>query len=179
MIALTFNDGSHGMRCELAPGCTPLPCKNRGGNTCEHVDNQFQIVKQDNHSNRIKNGNTVLLRSVNSPSNWLDCSDTQCIISPCNEDNVQDPGNSSYLSNCSKHHFQVYGLNRAPSKVLSVNHLLQFSYSNSERFLSCRGKDCKLLADGECPNRPYSAFPNPPDDICPKEYFKATKLSEI
>lgn len=170
------------MQCTPSPGCNPVECEDFGGNTCDDSLNQFQIVNHHTVSgSKVKTGNIVLLRSIKTNTHWLDCSDhTQCVLSPCNEDNPEDPGNSSYISNCSKHHFTVLGLGRPLHKLLSTKHKLQFKYGDSG-FLNCNGKRCEILPEGDCPN-PASmkvlVEPNE-DGVCPVDSFFVTKLSEI
>lgn len=168
------------MKCVPSPGCTPLPCKDYGINTCHGIENQFQIVNhQSISSRRIKSGNIVLLRSINTPTRWLDCSNTEkCVISPCTEDNPDDEANSSYISNCSRHHFQVFGVRRRLKKVLNNHHKLQFKY-NDDGFLNCNGKRCHLIPDGICPSRSKVPFVQDTDGTCPAEGFHVQLLSNI
>lgn len=181
LVGVNDEDISYGMKCVPSPGCTPLPCR---GISCQGEDNQFHIVNHKSKTNKIKSGATVLLRSVNAPSNWLDCSGSSntdtCIISTCREDNVEDPQNASYISSCSSHHFKVFGVGRGINKVLNVNHKLQFRDKNQQSYLSCNGKKCKLRAKGECPNSRRYILDFEPDQNgeCSVESFRATKLSE-
>ena len=169
------------MKCVPSPGCTPLPCRDRAGNTCKRNDNQFQIINHMNISARkILSGSTILLRSVNSPSNWLDCSSpNKCTISTCPEDNVEEPSNSSYISNCSRHHFQVFGVDRKLSQILNINHKLRFR-SNSDKYLNCNGKRCKLLQEDNC-RTDSTVAPielNEDRETCEPQNFTVLKISE-
>lgn len=171
------------MKCVPSPGCTPMPCHDHGGNTCHGPELQFQIINHPSiSSRRIKSSNTVLLRSVNTPTSWLDCSDaTRCIISPCREDNPDDGANSSYISNCSRHHFQVFGVGRRDNKILNNQHKLKFKYSNSDdSYLNCNGKRCTLLQDGLCPVEKGAKVPFIQDEKtgqCPIQSFEVELLS--
>ena len=186
-MALKISNSSHayGMQCTPSPGCKPYHCRDHGGDTCHNPDYQFQIINHHSiSSKRLRPGNTVLLRSVNSPTNWLDCSSsTKCVISQCAEDNSDDSANSSYISNCSRHHFQVYTVNKK-HKLIKSGHQLQFKYSGggggeSSSYLSCNDKKyCKLLSEGECPNEQRAIFPRQPksDGTCDPESFSVDLL---
>ena len=181
MISLTIGGGSHGVKCVSSPGCIPVHCATNtctGASTAEN--NQFYIVKHGVTSNRkILSGSTVSLRSVNTPSKWLDCSDpTNCIISTCREDNVEDPSNSNYVSSCIWHQFEVFGVGRALNKLLNIEHKLQFRDRDQQTYLSCNGKRCKLLAEGRCQRRPVYTV-NKTNGECPIESFSVNKLSEF
>lgn len=179
VISLTIGEGSHGMKCVPSPGCTPLPCDMNactGVNTAEN--NQFHIINHESSTKKIRSGATVLLRSVNAPSNWLDCSNTRCIVSTCAEDNEEDPANISYVSSCSSHQFKVFGLGRQLNKLLKVEHKLQFRHKTRPSYLSCNGKRCILLDQGSCQISPV--FPvEKVDGNCPIENFSVDKLSEF
>lgn len=180
-IALTFGGGTYGMECVPSPGCTPLPCKNYGGNSCEDLTHQFEIINYDStkRSKRIKSQTTILLRSFRSRSQWLDCSNPDsCVISDCPEDNPDDPSNASYVSNCSRHQFQVFGIGRGANKVINSNTKLQFKYSDSEEFLTCNGRKCHTLTDGSCPDMRATKVTVTPDENgqCENEKFSVIKL---
>ena len=170
------------MECVPSPGCTPLPCRNFGGNSCEDLNSRFEIVNYDptkRIDKRIKSETTVLLRSLRTRSRWLDCSNPDnCVISDCPEDNPDDPSNGSYVSNCSRHQFQVSGVGRDANKVLNTNFKLKFKYSDSDEFLSCNGRKCHTLAEGSCPDPRVTKVAVTPDENgqCESEKFSAIKL---
>ena len=163
------------MKCVPSPGCTPLPCV---GSSCTGVHNQFHIINHETSVNKIRSGSIVLLRSVNAPANWLDCSNPRsCIISTCREDNVEDLTNASYKSSCTSHQFQVFGVGRKNNKLLNVGHKLRFKDKNQQSYLSCNGKRCSLLESGICPTRPLFSVES--NGECPIGNFSVYKLAEF
>ncbi len=172
MIALTLADKNEAIGC--TPSCIPKPCTVF---SCKNEDNQFEIIKANRSATpRIESGNTVLLRSVKFESKFLDCSDSRrCTISTCNEDNLnEDISNSSYISNCARHQFQIFGYSKnkgALKTSLTTNHQLQFKEHDSSKLMDCRGKFCKM-DDGSCPPE------NITKSICTLQSFTALKLSE-
>ena len=161
-------DDNRGMECVPSPGCVPISCE---GSACLQGHNQFQIVKKDEEDtkNTIRGGNTVLLRSVEDYSHWLDCSNpTICKISECSEDNAGDPNNASYVSSCAKHRFKIFGVGRN-SKVLNVNNSLQFKSIEQDGLLKCSNKKCGI--DVSCGD-------STTDVSCITDIFRAMKLAE-
>ena len=183
MLKFGDKDTSYGVQCVPSPGCTPItrPCRNFGGDTCAESKSQFQIINLPSvRSPKIRNGNTVLLRSVQTKSHWLDCSNhDQCVISECREDYVEDSANDSYISNCSYHQFQVYGIGKSGRARLSTNNLLKFKYSDPvtgyDGYLNCNGRKCNLLTETECPVRPFVSLSSA---TCSPEGFQIKKLIE-
>ncbi len=178
---------AHGIECVPSPGCTPIPCV---GSACESPDSQFQIVKIDEEENgdSIRSGNTVVLRSIESYSQFLNCSNpAQCVLSDCRKDNVEDPNNASYIPTCTDHLFEIVGVKRKLGKILNVKHDLKFKSKhphpdpkqrNSEHYLSCNGKFCHLLKKGDCPASRRPVFtPVSSQGECPIDTFKAKKVS--
>ena len=168
------------MECRPSPGCSPRDCitDHLGYTTCEEEYHQFQIINHPNITKkRIKSGNTVFLRSINSPANWLECSSRQCKISRCYEDNVLDPFNSSYIPTCARYQFQVWGVNRGKGRSISVHNKVYFKGSSNHTYLNCNGKYCTLLEEGECQRKKHQVIER--DGPCPIQTFKVTKLSEI
>lgn len=159
--------GLTGIECTPSPGCVPIECRNP--RACSGLRSQFQIIKTDETQTgrKIRNGNTVVLRSIEDYSYFLDCSNpNSCILSECREDNVEDPYNASYVPSCTKHQFEIIGINRAPNKILNTGHKFQFknkdSHSDPQRrdfYLTCNGKFCHLKPQGQCEsNRPPALF---------------------
>lgn len=177
VIALTFHGGRYGIECRFPYGCIPRLCFTHhlsGYNTCEEKYHQFQIINHKNITKkRIKSGNTVLLRSMASPGKWLDCSTRRCRVSQCYEDGIQDPYNSTYIPTCSRHHFEVWGMNRRRGKILSSHHKLQFK-GRSGDFVNCNGVFCTLLEEGECQRAKYQTIRR--DEPCPIQGFSVIKL---
>ena len=176
---------AHGMKCVPSPGCTPVPCL---GSICKSIPNQFQIIKtnEEDGGQSIRSWNTVVLRSVNDYSHFLDCSNpANCVVSECREDNdVEDPNNASYVSSCANHKFEIIGIRRKKGKVLNTSHKIQFRKPNTdggeEQYLSCNGKRCHLKRDGDCPTQRTILFSPPRDSLgrCPIDAFNVTKLAE-
>ena len=161
------------MKCVPSPGCTPVPCIR---SRCTGLNNQFYIINLATSGKKILSGGTVLLRSVNAPANWLDCSNrNNCIISTCREDNVEDLTTASYKSSCTSHQFQVFGVRRRLNRLLNIKHKLRFKDKNQQSYLSCNGKRCRLLERGICPTRPLFLS----NGECQIEKFSVHKLAEF
>lgn len=166
------------MECSISPGCIPVSCV---GSACKSLPNIFQIIKIGNERVSIRDGDTVVLRSVDHFSHFLDCSDsTRCTLSTCRIDSyVWDLNSYNYISTCGHHQFEIFGIKRK-NKILSTRTRIYFrkKFAN-EFYLSCNWKMCYLQVKGDCPiNQKYVIF-NPPRDSlgrCPIDTFRVTKI---
>jgi len=105
------------------------------------------------------------------------------VVSECKEDNPEDLFNASYVTSCAKHQFEIFGVRRKLNKILNTGLDLQFrnkspqvDSENRNLYLSCNGKRCRLLPEGECPTARNLAFnfTRLPSGECPVDSFKAT-----
>ena len=189
-LVMEGNISRRGIECNPSPGCTPVVCT---GNHCEqNIRNQFQLIKPDFRVNgkNVRSGSTIILRSIDVYSHFLDCSNPmRCVVSECKEDAQEDRLNASYASSCAKHQFQVFGVNRTLNKILNTkSHKLKFKSTsprtdskNRSYFLSCNAKRCHLQPEGACPKQNKNLVFNVTrlsPGLCPVDSFQATILAE-
>ena len=174
------------MECSIYPGCIPVPCI---GSTCRSIPNMLQIIRVTNERVSIRYGDTVVLRSVEHYSHFLDCSDpTRCTLSTCRTDYYRgvDLNNDDYVSTCRNHQFEIFGIRRK-NKILETSDMIYFRkkfirINNFEHYLSCNGKTCHLKVKGNCPANQRIAIFHPPRNssgVCPIDIFKVIKISEL
>ena len=163
---LKTRNGKFAIKCSNNSRCMRLPCYDE--NSCHQPSHQFQIINHQNTSSKkIKSGGTVLLRSVNHPSNWLDCSNiTSCTLSECLEENIDS------ISSCSKHHLQILGKRRPLNKLLNTANKILFKHPFFSKYLNCRHDFCELIEDGVC----SPASVGKVNRSCSPESFKVIKL---
>lgn len=178
VITLIFQgseSASYGVKCVTSSvGCRPVQCQHFGDDSCIDLSHQFSVVKYGSGSSKIRSGNTVLLRSVDTPSRWVDCSGSQCVLSSCSSDNVRDAGSPSYRSSCSKHRFVV--VKKSPgSNWLRTGYSVELRQGS--QYLNCNGKKCVKLGSGSCPSSSFRLVPV--GRACPPQRFTLTKVAEM
>ena len=166
-------------------GKDPITCTtncDRGNCPVEDEDNPFavtttagcgkwfKIFMTQNKKNRfIKNGMTIALQYTHRDGHWLDCGRDECKLTECDRNPTSDVTN--YTTDiCTQHHLEIYSTGNIPR--VRTDDFVYIKAVDSDKYLNCFGKSCKLITEGDCSEIESSGASG---EDCNRSYFEIEK----
>lgn len=166
-------------------GKDPITCTtncDRGNCSVEDEDNPFAatttvscgkwfkvFMTQKRRNPFIKNGMKIALQYTHRGGHWLDCGRDECKLTECDRNPTSEVTNHT-RDICTQHHLEIYSTGKT-SRV-RTDEFVYIKAVDSDKYLNCFGKSCKLITEGDCSEIESSGASG---EDCNRSYFEIEK----